>query len=141
MLHFHVFFSRKHLFLVPKQKQNCNNNQITFKLKSKLCYVQVECFCYEWMSRFYVTFKLKSELMFIISTNYMYACISVYKLQFIICDIFRVIAKFHRKLGWWRHKNDHNSIKRNRKYIKFGFSFHSADSGSYMYMKDRQFAE
>ena len=32
--------------------------------------------------------------------------------------IFRVIAKFHRKLGWWRHKND-QKITLTRK-IKIG---------------------
>ena len=44
--------------------------------------------------------------------------------------IFRVIVKIHRKLGWWRHKNDHNSKNKNRKNLKYGFSFNSADSGS-----------
>ena len=48
--------------------------------------------------------------------------------------IFRVIAKFHRKLGWWRHKNDHNLKNKNR---KFGFSFYSVDSGSFIQILKR----
>ena len=32
--------------------------------------------------------------------------------------VFQVILKIHRKLGWWRHKNDYNS-----KNLKFDFFF------------------
>ena len=46
--------------------------------------------------------------------------------------IFWVIAKFHRKLGWWRNKNDHNWKSKNRKNLKFDFSFDSADCGSFL---------
>ena len=43
--------------------------------------------------------------------------------------IFRVIAKIHWKLEWWRHKNDHNSKNKN---MIHEFSFYSADCGYFM---------
>ena len=43
--------------------------------------------------------------------------------------IFRVIVKINRKLDTFEYKNDHNSIKKNR---KFGFSLYSTDSRFFM---------
>ena len=51
--------------------------------------------------------------------------------------IFRVIVKIHQKLTIFRTKmmkNDHNSKNKNRKNLKFGFYFYSADSGSFTYI-------
>ena len=42
---------------------------------------------------------------------------------------FELSWKIHRKLGWWCHKNDHNSKNKNRKHLNLGFSFYSADCG------------
>ena len=46
--------------------------------------------------------------------------------------IFRIIVKIHRKLGWFEHKNDRNSKKKNQKNRKFDFSLDSAHSSSFM---------
>ena len=43
--------------------------------------------------------------------------------------IFRIIVKIHQKLGCFEYKNDHNSRKKNRKNLKFDFSFDSPDCG------------
>ena len=44
--------------------------------------------------------------------------------------IFELLWKMHRKLAIFRtkiRKNDHNSKNKNRKNLKIGFSFYSAD--------------
>ena len=45
---------------------------------------------------------------------------------------FELSWKIHWKLEWRGHKNDHNAKNKNRKNLKFDFSFDLADSASFM---------
>ena len=56
---------------------------------------------------------------------------NLWKLRNVLNSMGNYFSSYHRKLGFWRHKNDticyHNSINKNRKNLKFGLSFYSAE--------------
>ena len=54
------------------------------------------------------------------------------KFQVFSIFVFQVIVKIHGKFRSFAYKNYHNSKNENRKNLKIGFSFYSADNSSFI---------
>ena len=135
-----MYYSLEYLIRIPMPHKFCTMHWIRYIYGVHNLYAQCIGFCIfiaciNWtLSQLRICRPPRAPLpspLFCSHFQWYAMCWIKWQINFTIFPIFvfQVIEKIHRKLVWWRHKNDHSSKNKN---LKFDFSFYSADSGFFI---------